>query len=182
MERKRLSDGMLTASEKRLPRRPRIRSGGQSGADRAALDAALLIGLPYEGWCPKGGWAEDFPKPPGLLTKYPLLVETPSAFPGQRTEWNVRDSAATLVLAPDSNYRSSGTDFTIECARKYSKPCSIVHYLDDDAAVAVRSAMSRLQENQSLNVAGPRESEHPGAYDRCLAVLVEALGFLTGAC
>src|SRR3984893_7494400 len=79
------------AKEKNFARGPRIRSGGQTGVDRAALDAALLTGRPYEGWCPKGGWAEDFLRPPGLLTIYPHLMETPSESPEQRTEWNVRD-------------------------------------------------------------------------------------------
>ena len=64
----------------------RIRSGGQTGVDRAALDAAVLTGRPYEGWCPKGGCAEDYLHPPGLLTKYPNLMETPSKSPEQRTE------------------------------------------------------------------------------------------------
>jgi hypothetical protein len=59
------------AKEKNFARGPRIRSGGQTGVDRAALDAAVLLGRPYEGWCPKGGWAEDFLRPPGLLTIYP---------------------------------------------------------------------------------------------------------------
>jgi len=48
------------ANEKNFARGPRMRSGGQTGVDRAALDAAVLMGRPYEGWCPKGGWAEDF--------------------------------------------------------------------------------------------------------------------------
>ena len=66
------------AKEKNFTRGARIRSGGQTGVDRAALDAAVLTGRPYEGWCPKGGWAEDFLRPPGLLTIYPCLMETPS--------------------------------------------------------------------------------------------------------
>ena len=107
------------AKERNFTRGPRIRSGGQTGVDRAALDAAVLTGRPYEGWCPKGGWAEDFLHPPGLLTKYPHLRETPSKSPEQRTKWNVRDSAATVVFVPDSKYCSRGTDFTIECAKKY---------------------------------------------------------------
>ena len=45
----------------------RIRTGGQSGVDRAALDFAIEHNIPYCGWCPKGGWAEDYPDPPGLL-------------------------------------------------------------------------------------------------------------------
>jgi hypothetical protein len=159
-----------------MTRGPRIRSGGQSGVDRAALDAAILTGRPYEGWCPKGGLAEDFVDPPGLLAKYPQLKETPSESSEQRTEWNVRDSAATLVLVPHANYRSRGTDSAIAWAKKYGKPCSIIHYMDRSAVIGVSTALSRLREEQSLNIAGPRGSEHPGAYDRCLAVLTEALG------
>ena len=75
-----------------------IVSGGQSGVDRAALDVAVARGIDYAGWCPRGGWAEDLTEPPGLLARYPHLRETPSADPAQRTEWNVRESDATLIL------------------------------------------------------------------------------------
>jgi len=67
--------------------------------DRAALDVAIALAIPYGGWCPLGGWAEDFPEPPGLLPRYPLLRETPLADPAQRTEWNLRDSDAVLVIS-----------------------------------------------------------------------------------
>ena len=67
-------------------------SGGQSGVDRAALDEAISRGIPFSGWCPLDGWAEDMPNPPGVRSSYPLLRETPLADPAQRTEWNVRDS------------------------------------------------------------------------------------------
>jgi hypothetical protein len=169
------------AKKKNFTRGPRIRSGGQTGVDRAALDAAVLTGRPYEGWCPKGGWAEDFLHPPGLLTKYPNLMETPSKSLEQRTERNVRDSAATVVFVPDSKYRSRGTDFTIECAKKYGKPYCIIHYLDRGAIIGLKNVISRLGEEQSLNIAGPRESEHPAAYDQCLAILIEALASQAGA-
>ena len=69
------------AKEENFARGPRIRSGGQTGVDRAALDAAVLTGRPYEGWCPKGGWAEDFLRPPSLLTKYPPLARLPNNEP-----------------------------------------------------------------------------------------------------
>jgi hypothetical protein len=52
--------------------------GGQSGVDRAVLDVAIERGIDYGGWCPKGGWAEDFPEPPGVLARYPALEATPS--------------------------------------------------------------------------------------------------------
>jgi hypothetical protein len=152
----------------------RIRSGGQTGVDRAALDAAVVAGWPYEGWCPKGGLAEDFVDPPGLLIKYPRLIETPSVFPEQRTEWNVRDSAVTMVLVPHARFHSAGTRFTIECAKKYAKPCTVINYLDGGAAAQLKDVISALMEDTSLNIAGPRESEHPGAYNLCLPLLVRA--------
>ena len=126
------------------------------------------------------GWAGDFLHPPGLLTKYPHLRETPSKSPEQRTEWNVRDSAATVVFVPDSKYSSRGTDFTIECARKYGKPYCIIHYMDRGAIIDIKRVISRLGEERSLNIAGPRQSVHPAAYDQCLAVLIEALASQCG--
>ncbi len=68
-------------------------SGGQTGADRAALDWALTHGVECGGWCPKGRKAEDRP----IDLKYPLK-ETPSESYIQRTEWNVRDSDATILF------------------------------------------------------------------------------------
>jgi hypothetical protein len=176
----RLSESDHMPKEKNFARGPRIRSGGQTGVDRAALDAAVLTGRPYEGWCPKGGWAEDFLRPPGLLTKYPHLMETPSESPEQRTDWNVRDSAATVVFVPDSKYCSRGTDFTIECAKKYGKPYCVIHYLDRGAIMGLKNMISQLGDEQSLNIAGPRESEHPGAYDLCLAIFIKGLASYCG--
>ncbi len=63
----------------------KIVSGGQTGADRAALDFAIAHGIPQGGWCPKGRKAEDGPIP----DRY-QLKETPSDNYAQRTEWNVR--------------------------------------------------------------------------------------------
>src|SRR6185312_7990938 len=98
------------ASRSQLPRR--IISGGQTGVDRAALDVAIELGIAYGGWCPKGGWAEDMPNPPGLLAVYPSLRETPDADPIQRTHWNVRDSDRLLVLTERAGVSvSKGTGF-----------------------------------------------------------------------
>ena len=101
----------------------KIISGGQTGIDRAALDAAIEMGVEYGGWCPKGGWAEDFRKPPGLLARYPLLRETPSAEAIQRTEWNVRDADRLMILIDVSGIGvSKGTvaarDFAFDCKNK----------------------------------------------------------------
>ena len=153
-----------------------IRSGGQSGVDRAALDSAIAVGCSYEGWCPKGGWAEDYPEPPGLLTHYPGLKETSDAEPARRTEWNVRDSDATLLLLPEAEVVSPGSDFTAQCASKLRKPLKIVVFSRTDAAQEIAGFFARFREARSINIAGPRESESPGVYDACLRLLVECLG------
>jgi hypothetical protein len=152
----------------------RIRAGGQTGVDRAALDAAARCGLPYEGWCPKGGWAEDFHDPPGILTRYPLLQETPDRHTSQRTEWNVRDSAATVVIVPIGIYKSEGTNLTIECAAKYGKPLYIVVAGNGDFSDEIRRILTRHSSGTSLNFAGPRESECQGIYGVCLKSFLKA--------
>ena len=69
-------------------------SGGQTGADRAALDWAIEHKFEHGGWCPLGRLAEDGPIDP----KYEL-TETPTAEYAQRTEWNVRDSDGTVIFS-----------------------------------------------------------------------------------
>ncbi len=147
-----------------------IRSGGQSGVDRAALDAAIAAGLPYTGWCPRGGWAEDFPTPPGLLARYPRLTETPAAAVEQRTEWNVRDGDATLILSRAASLAaSSGTWLTKECAAQLRKPSFVANLLQADPH-AVLAWLRQLTTGPTdarlfdVNVAGPRESAAPGIY------------------
>lgn len=144
----------------------RVVSGGQSGVDRAALDVALTLGIPYGGWCPAGGWAEDLPSPPGVRERYPLLQEAPTADPSERTRLNVRDSDATLVLA-GSGADSAGTLLTVEVAEALGRPLLVVTPEDVDAAAeVVRAWLASLPaplsgEGVVLNVAGPRASEWP---------------------
>src|ERR1700733_1520545 len=108
-------------------------SGGQSGVDRAVLDVALARGIDYAGWCPKGGWAEDFPQPPGVLAKYPNLKETPLADPAQRTEWNVRDADACLIVVDSGGVEASvGTTLGVELAHRYRKPILVINLRDSD--------------------------------------------------
>jgi hypothetical protein len=152
-------------------------SGGQSGVDRAVLDVAIERGLDYGGWCPKGGWAEDMTTPPGLLATYPNLQETPLADPAQRTDWNVRDAdACMIVIGPGGLEASKGTALAQELAHRYRKPLMIVKL---DEAEAARDAASWLRFQQrrvgpylALAIGGPRESEAPGIY-------VSAKSFLT---
>jgi hypothetical protein len=154
-----------------------IRSGGQTGVDRAALDSAIELGLPYEGWCPAGGWAEDHPAPPGLLADYPSLRETPSHDPDQRTEWNVRDSDATLILTcPDAAALSPGTLFTATVAARSCKPFLVLPVFDDPDPQAVAAFVAALGSRPVvLNVAGPRESGCPGVYAAAKDFLTVAL-------
>lgn len=70
-----------------------IRSGGQTGVDRAALNVAIRLGIPCGGWCPQGRLAED-----GRIPLCYPLRETPTAEYAERTMWNVRDSDGTLIL------------------------------------------------------------------------------------
>ena len=154
-----------------------IVSGGQTGVDRAALELARRVGIPIAGWCPAGGWAEDLPEPPGLLTRFPELRETPSVDPRQRTEWNVRDSDATLVLVRDEVV-SPGTDATIAHARDLGRP-HLVAEVDDPAPV--RAWLAGLPAGAVLNVAGPRASEAPGIQRQAGALLDAVLSPTPGA-
>ncbi len=156
-----------------------IISGGQTGVDRAALDVAIERGLSWGGWCPKGGWAEDFPDPPGLLARYPSLRETPLADPAQRTEWNVRDSDAILIVVDRAGLPvSKGTMGAKEWARRHGKPVLAVDVSqpDADAQVAewLREQRKRFGARMKLGVGGPRESEAPGIYATTRLLLVRA--------
>jgi len=134
----------------------KVISGGQTGVDRAALDAALALSIPIGGWCPRGRRAEDGPIP----ARYGL-VETPSDGYLQRTEWNVRDANATLIVGRGE--LTGGTLRTVRFARKWAKPCLV---LDLAAAPSLESASEWLAEGEYrvLNVAGPRESTQPGIH------------------
>jgi len=72
----------------------KIISGGQTGADRAALDVALKFNIPYGGWVPKGRIAEDGPLP----RKYQLQEMPTPSYPA-RTEQNVIDSDGTVIFS-----------------------------------------------------------------------------------
>ena len=154
----------------------KIVTGGQSGVDRAALDFALERDMTYAGWCPRGGWAEDFPHPPGLLAKYPLLRETPSADPAQRTQWNIRDSDAILIIAdPAGQVFSKGTELAHNLAQIVQKPVLIVDVDDPDGVAKVidwlSARSSQFGRTFALGIGGPRESEAPGIYLKTLKFL-----------
>jgi len=134
----------------------KIISGGQTGADRAALDFAVAHGIAHGGWCPRGRLAED-----GRIEERYQLMETPSDDPIQRTEWNVRHSQVTVVFSIAARL-TGGSKKTAELAAKYQKP--LLHLSREiDGAEASRKLGQFLLKHRpnSLNVAGPRHSEEP---------------------
>jgi len=141
----------------------KIVTGGQTGVDRAALDAALACGISVGGWCPRGRRAED-----GVIAaRYPL-TETPSPDYAERTAWNVRDSDGTLVFSGGAV--SPGTQLTLNAAQAQGRPVRVV---DLDADPDHRAVLAWIADNEIrvLNVAGPREREAPGSYDAVRAYL-----------
>jgi len=133
-----------------------IVSGGQTGADRAALDFAIAKGIPHGGWCPRGRRAED-----GKIAARYQLRETQGTKYAQRTEWNVRDSDGTVVFTVDPHLRG-GVKRTVEFAREYRKP-----WLHLSQTVPLESSVEQLRnflldhQIEVLNVAGSRASREP---------------------
>jgi len=144
----------------------KIISGGQAGADRAALDFAIESGMEHGGWCPRGRKAEDGPVP----ARY-LLEETESANYRARTVRNVVESDATLIL--NMGELAGGSLETLRVAEPRSKPVRVVQLdsaLSDQDVAGLREWLQSAKV-QTLNVAGPRESKRPGTYHATLALL-----------
>ena len=149
-----------------------ILSGGQTGVDRAALDAAVEKGLGYRGWCPRGGSAEDLPEPPGLVARYKHLRETPEADPAERTRRNVRDSDRLLVLTDSSGITvSKGTELACDVALTLGKPALVLDLGAGDALEQARTFLDVGEGDIAVCIAGPRESEAPGIYAKTRAFL-----------
>lgn len=146
----------------------RVVSGGQTGVDRAALDVAMTLGIACGGWCPRGRRAED-----GLIpARYPLQ-ETPGAAYPERTARNVRGSDATIVLTLGKP--CGGTALTVALARRAGTPVLVVDLGADAPTAAEVRAWLDLARVRTLNVAGPRESEHPGIHVRATHFLLQIL-------
>lgn len=142
----------------------RIISGGQTGVDRAALDAAIVWSISHGGWCPQGRRAED-----GAIPSRYSLLETDSPEYQVRTEQNVLDSDATLILF--RHQLAGGTKLTRKLARRHDKP-----YLTQDLAESldVDPTIRWLEHGdfRVLNVAGPRESTAVGIHEQAYTFLL----------
>lgn len=152
----------------------KIISGGQTGVDRAALDAALELGIPVGGWIPKGRLEEDNGRIP---EHYPNLVEADDAKPQVRTRLNVGSSDATLILT--TGVVSEGTDYTRAVAQEINRPFILVTLDGSDAAITraideVRGWLNSVRPTV-LNVAGPRKKQDASVYGLAKRVLISAL-------
>jgi hypothetical protein len=149
-----------------------IWSGGQSGVDRAAHDAALEAGVAIRGWVPCDRWAEDG----RIADRYEGLVETDSDDLAVRTELNVRDSDATLILTMGPP--TGGTEWTRRCALAHERPVLVIDLEIHEITEAVRRASAWLDTLPSpirLNVAGPRASKAPAVSALARTVILQLL-------
>ena len=144
----------------------KIVSGGQTGVDRAALDAALKHQVPCGGWCPADR-LDEFGRIPD---HYPVM-ELPNGGFGDRTRQNVIDSDASIIFCPGK--LQGGTEYTLRCCEELERP----HLVIDAAKIAAEQAATQVRDfvrhNQPnvINVAGSRQSEWPEGYQYCFAVL-----------
>ena len=137
----------------------KIVSGGQTGADRGGLDAAIELDVPHGGWIPKGRKTEDG----GLPEKY-HLKEMPTGSYAARTEQNVIDSDGTLIVSHGK--LNGGSAMTRQLAKKHNRPWMHVDLDKTNSFKAAMDVTSWVMENRVkvLNVAGPKASKDPGIY------------------
>ncbi|PIW51568.1 MAG: hypothetical protein COW18_00560 [Zetaproteobacteria bacterium CG12_big_fil_rev_8_21_14_0_65_54_13] len=145
----------------------KIVSGGQTGVDRAALDAAMSLAIPVGGWCPRGRRALD-----GVIPAHYPLTETRGKAYQTRTKWNVRDSDATLILCHGEP--GGGTALTLSCCQALSKPCFVwrLHEAGDASLQELLQWLS-VRRVAVLNVAGPRERKACPVYRQAYLLLTE---------
>jgi hypothetical protein len=150
----------------------KIISGGQTGADRAALDWAIAHGIAHGGWCPKNRRAED-----GRIPGRYRLRQTASGVYPVRTRRNVLDSDGTVVFSTRARL-SGGSRLTVKLARKHQKP--VLHVSKANSGSPARALRRFIREAaiRTLNVAGPRASEDPDVGTFVAAVLEKALANL----
>ncbi|HAM49149.1 MAG TPA: hypothetical protein DCP92_00040 [Nitrospiraceae bacterium] len=144
----------------------KIISGGQTGADRAGLDAAIDLRIDYGGAIPQGRRTEDGTLP----ERYNKMTELKTKSHPLRTENNVVDSNATLIFT--FKKMGTGSALTLRLAQKHHKPCLHIDLSKYSDQEAIRMVMKWLSEVQPaiLNIAGSRESAS-GIYGRVFNIL-----------
>lgn len=144
----------------------KIISGGQTGADQAALDVAIMLDIPHGGWIPKGRKTEK-----GRLPDKYKLEEMPTSSYPKRTEQNILDSDGTLIISHGK--LTGGSALTQNLSNKHNRPCvhiDLNQTIEFDAVVEI-SAWIMENNIEVLNVAGPRESEDRQIYKSTMGIL-----------
>jgi hypothetical protein len=148
----------------------KVVSGGQTGVDRAALDAALELGIECGGWCPGDRLAED-----GAIPDIYPVQELERAGYRERTRQNVIDSDGTVIFF--FTEPTGGTRQTIEFCLQALKPHLLVDAVTQTIEQAARSISDFISGHEiaTLNVAGPRASQEPKAYDYAKEVIMKVI-------
>ena len=155
----------------------KVISGGQTGVDMAALDAAMELGFDTGGWCPPGRVCENGQMPSDyklIETKKDRSLHAPDIPRSQRTENNVRFSNATLILLPDNIKMDIGTEWTLKCARRYNKPFLTMNPYHPQARSSIIEWIRTIQP-EIINIAGPSELTSPGIYNQSYKLMIEVL-------
>ena len=144
----------------------KIISGGQTGADQAALDVAIKLGIPYGGWIPKGRLTEK-----GRLDRKYKLKEMETTNYNKRTEQNVIDSDGTLIIS--HGRLTGGSDYTREMALLHHRPWLHIDLSKTGAFQAAGKIKSWITKNkiEVLNVAGSRASKDPAIYQDTVDII-----------
>jgi hypothetical protein len=157
----------------------KIISGGQTGVDQAALNVALKLNISCGGWCPPGRLCENGKIPDNLP-----LVETPTERSERapntprslRTEWNVRDSDATLIIKPTKLNENKGINWTVQCIKIYGKISLVVDPFKRESIWEIHEWL-RTNKIKTLNVAGPSENSFPGIGAKSFNLLLNVLQY-----
>jgi hypothetical protein len=144
----------------------KIISGGQTGADRAALDVAIQLGISHGGWIPKGRLTEN-----GKLDDKYHLKEMASPNYNKRTEQNVIDSDGTLIISHGK--LTGGSEYTQDMAILHGRPWLHIDLNKTESFQAAKQIISWLAEHEIevLNVAGPRASKDSAIYPTTFDIL-----------
>ncbi len=154
-----------------------IVSGGQTGAQRGALQAAIDMAIGHGGWAPAGWRADDGEVPAVYRARMRL---TSSADYGMCTRLNIQGSDATLVVSLAAQLTGSAA-FVDRAAERMGR--TYLHLVLPAGGLSsipngLRGELVAWLEEERigvLNVAGPLEVEAPGIQEAVRDALVWVL-------